>query len=186
MKIIKKSNKKIILTVSTALVIVMIGILLYVFAYKSEQTNSNKSGGIDVETFEPTESDINQSQQLQTNMDGKKASPNTDQPATPTQDTGSTKQKVNVSASVDVSNNSVYIRGGMNYPVQDGSCHVQLTGPSGQSIGKDTTILQNPASADCKTITIPTADLSSGTWKFTLQYSSDKYEGASSEVTFSI
>ena len=182
----KKINKKIVLIISAVLIIITASVLAYVYKHRQGQVSVNNSGIFNADTFEPTQSDIEQSEQLQNDMNGKKSSPNTDRPTNPTQSTNSTKQQITVSASVDKSSDTVYIRGGMNYPVQDGSCYAQLIGPSGQSIRKDTDLLQNPASTDCKTIAIPITDLNSGSWKFILHYSSDMYEGASSEVTFSI
>ena len=115
-----------------------------------------------------------------------KSSSNSDTPPTPTTIPGSSKKQVQMVASVDRSNGTVFIRGGVNYPVTGGSCFAELSGPSGQSIRKDSVVLSNPNSTDCKTISIPEGDLASGKWTFTLNYTSDEYKGVSSEVSFTL
>ncbi len=97
------------------------------------------------------------------------------------------KQQVAMVASYDTSGDTVYIRGGINNSaVYDGECSAELTGPNGKTIHKATSLLQNAATTDCKTIQIPTSDLSSGIWKYKLVYTSATTEGSSSEGTFEI
>ena len=133
------------------------------------------------------ESDKEQSKNLQENPEDKQETQNTDKPSAPVpNEEGSGKQRVEVEASSDKSSDTLFIRGGINYPVSGGRCFVTLTGPSGKVITKDTPLLQNPASTDCQTISIPLSELTPGKWSYTLQYQSNTYQGASDGATFSI
>lgn len=183
----KKSNKsklrKPVLITAVILSVALIGFSVYAFALKPNEENTSETD----KSGNPTTS--NEEQQPEdpiTNPDDKTKAPNTDAPAQPTPEPGSNKQSVQMIASVDQSNGTVYIRGGANYPVIGGSCYAKLTGPSGQSIQKDSVVLNGPSSTDCKTIAVPVSELSSGQWKLVLHYTSDSYEGASSEVSFNI
>lgn len=165
-------------------VLVASGALLYYYLRltPSEQTSTNASDT----SRSAGQSDQNQSQRPRADTDTKQQSSNTDSPSVPTATKDTTKQKVQLTASTNTSNGIVYLRGGVNYPVQDGSCYALLTGPSSQSLRKDTTLLQNPASTDCKTISVSKSELSPGKWTYTLYYISDNYEGASDAISFSI
>lgn len=186
---IKNERKNLFIPLSLiVLSIGIMGVLTYAYFYNANTQNDSAINTRDTNTDEPksTESDTQQSENLQQNPDNKDTSPNTDQPAAPTGDNTSDKQQVQLSASVDTSNSTVYIRGGINYPVSGGACYAILNGPSGESIRKDTTLLQNPASTDCRTISVPSTELTLGTWKVKLHYESETYEGTSNEVTFSL
>lgn len=117
----------------------------------------------------------------------KTSTPNTDTPI-PTTSTGSSgKKSLQMVTSVDITGSDVYIRGGINNAVvQNGICFARLTGPNGESIRKDTTLLQNASTTDCKTITLKTSELSSGIWSVTLNYSSSESEGVSNAVSFAV
>ena len=89
-------------------------------------------------------------------------------------------------ATATISDGSVFIRGGINAIVNDGSCYAQLTSAEGESIRENTILLQNPSTTDCKTIAIQTSSLSSGSWSVKLYYSSNTTEGVSNEASFEI
>jgi len=177
---VRKINKP-ALIVAIAVLLGLISFSAYALVVKP---NNDKAAN--TTQSEETTSDEQQSEELQTNPDGKDQAPNTDIPATPTTNGESNKKQVQMVTSVDQSNGTVYIRGGVNYPVEGGTCYAQLTGPSGQSVKKDSAVLSNPASTDCKTIIISAGDLAPGKWTFTLNYTSDEYEGASVETSFTI
>lgn len=177
----RSKTKKILLILTAVVVIGAAAFLIYLYAYRNKSTSSTS----DTQTT-ALNTDNQQSKNLQSNPDTKTQAPNADQPAPPITSSTSSKKQVEMTASTDSSNGTVYIRGGVNYPVVGGSCYAELTGPSGQSVRKDTTVLQNPASTDCKTIVITTNSLASGKWSFILHYTSDNYEGASDEVSFSV
>ena len=183
----KKNNKKLFYIGLLAVVILCVGgFLAYQYIYRPY---AEKDSGSTKDPSKPlsTKSDKEQAAHLQEDPANKNSSPNTDPAAPISKDKVSGKSTVQMVASTDTSDDKVYIRGGVNSPVsEDGTCYALLKGPSGQSIRKDTTVLQNPASTDCKTISIPLSELASGKWSFTLHYTSTNYEGVSSEVTFSL
>jgi cytoskeletal protein RodZ len=181
---IKRHNKKInkpVLAIAALVVVVLIGSLVYAFFINPRTENSTN-------TNQPksTSSSEQESENLQNDTVDKNTAPNTDHPATPTATDSSNKRQVQMVASIDQSNNTVFIRGGVNYPVSGGACYAQLSGPSGQSRRENSAVLPNPASTDCKTIAIPVSDLAPGKWTFTLNYTSEEYEGASNEVSFTL
>lgn len=181
MEIKKRSkNKKLFIIAAAVILIGVAAFLTYYFVYKPHNNNASST------TTSSTNTDKQQADNLHTNPETKNEAPNADKPAAPTTSTTSSKKQVQVTASTDTSGGTIYIRGGINYPVTDGTCYAQLTGPSGQSVRKDTTLLPNPASTDCKTISIPASELASGKWTFTLHYTSNDYEGVSNEVSFSV
>lgn len=176
----QKINKPLVAVISI-LALGLVGFLTYSLIYKpltdkpAETTSTNE-----------TSTDKQQSENLKTNPENKEKAPNTDHPTDPVVTNGSDKKQVQMIASVDRSGGSIYIRGGVNYPVSGGSCYAQLSGPSGQSVRKNSTVLSNPASTDCKTIEIPSSELAPGKWTFKLNYTSNEYEGVSDEIPFSI
>lgn len=180
----RKKSKKFISTVVVASILLVVGVvaLLFYLNHNPMQDSSNS----DNTTKISHDSDKKQAQDLKENPDNKQNATNSDKPAAPTGDTSTGKQRVQMTSSNNISDGTVYLRGGINYPVKDGSCYALLSGPSGQSIRKDTTLLQNPASTDCKTVLIPISELASGKWTFALHYTSDNYEGTSSEDSFNI
>lgn len=159
-------------------------VLLYLYLHRSPSDKTPK--GVDSASESLQKSDGAQAQNLKDNPSSKDQPTSTDKPTEPAKGTETSKQQVQMTASTNTSGGIVYIRGGVNYPVSDGSCYALLVGPSDRTIRKDTTILQNPASTDCKTISIPASELSPGKWTFTLYYESGDYEGKSNEVSFSI
>jgi hypothetical protein len=177
-----KINKPIVVS-ALVILIGVAGFFGYSLLHASKKTATDNAS-----TATEVSSDKQQSENLSKNPAVKTEAPNADKPAAPTANTSSasSKKQVLMTASTDMSGGTVYIRGGVNYPVTGGSCYAQLSGPSGQSIRKDTAVLRNPASTDCKTISIPVNELASGKWTFTLNYTSDNYEGVSSEISFSV
>ena len=179
----RKSNK-LTPAVIAATIILLAGLTAAAFYYKhnhsSDLSNSNDTSKA------PQSSDTKQSQDLKDDPNNKQQSSNSDKPSAPATGRATGKQRVQMTASYNISDSIVYIRGGINYPIAEGNCYAVLSGPSGQSLRKDTTLLQNPASTDCKTIAVPMNELASGKWTFTLHYTSDNYEGISDETSFSI
>lgn len=118
--------------------------------------------------------------------DSKTTPQNTDTPTAPKSD-ASGKYTVTMSLSVSDSGQSVFLRGGIdNAVVSEGECYAMLTSPSGQTSRKNTTLLQNPSTTDCKTIEIKKSELTQGTWSVTLHYVSSTSEGVSSVHTVEI
>lgn len=181
MKLQKNKKTKKLPLALTLSVLLLLAVSAGVYAYIQTKNDTSKN------SESSHASDYEQAQNLKDNPDDKQQSQNTDKPSTPeTVDEDTGKQQVQIEASSDKSNNSIFIRGGVNYPVSGGRCFATLTGPAGQTIVKNTDLLQGPASTDCQTITIPVSELTPGNWSFKLQYESDNYVGASSSVMFSI
>lgn len=182
---IKKNTKKVNKPLLIVLTLALLGggaFFVYTLLIKPQFNKSE-------DTSNNTGTSVSKNQESETSKDTseEKTTPsNSDTPKTPSVTTDSKKKEVQVVSSADQSSETIYIRGGINYPVTGGTCYVQLSGPSGKSIRKDSIVLQNPASTDCKTIVIPVSELSPGKWTFTLHYTSDEFEGKSSEATFSI
>lgn len=110
---------------------------------------------------------------------------------TPTETTvdedGDGRDIVHMVSSVDSSRGVVYLRGGINTPdLTDGRCFAELVGPDGQALIKDTDLLPNPISTDCRTISINESELSPGQWSYVLKFESNSLKGQTNEVTFNL
>lgn len=175
-----KIIKKPLIALSLIIFLGVIGYFTYSNFKKSDNSDANTSTLAKQES-----SDKIQAEKLSSDPATKTQAPNADKPATPNNSSGDQgKRLLQMTASTDGSSGYIYIRGGINYPVSGGSCYALLTGPSNQSIRKDTSVLASPASADCKTISIPVDELTQGKWSFKLFYVSDNYQGVSNEITF--
>lgn len=180
MKLPKKQKKSILVIIAVVILTLVVGYLSYAY-YSKNWPFANSS----TSQKEPSSDEI-QAKSLRDDPSNKLKNTNSDKPAEPTLNEKSDKKQVAMTASTDSSNGFIFLRGRIGYPVVDGACYAVLSGPSNQSIRKDTAILQNPASTDCKTISIPAGELTPGKWTFILRYVSDGYEGASNEVSFSV
>lgn len=181
----QQKNKKVVTVVALVSALLFAGAALLYFYISSNSPQKTQADASDTTELVDS-SDDSQAQDIRDDPSTKEQAPNSDKPQVPAAGEESGKQQVQLTASTNTSGGTVYIRGGVNYPVNGGGCYALLAGPLGQSIRRDTTVLQNPASTDCKTISIPVSELSPGAWTFTLHYTSDNYEGVSDEVSFSI
>lgn len=182
----KNTNKKIIIAI---VIIALIALPIGYFIWKNHQSQNSESDTKQDNAIidKQTKSDKEQLKNLEDNPSSKNQAPNTDQPApiTTNQETG--KKQVQMMSSHDIDTTTVYIRGGINNSVEyDGTCAAELTGPNGEKLQKPTTLLQNAATTDCKTISINKNELVKGTWKYKLTYSSNTTGGQSNENTFEI
>lgn len=173
------SKKLIILVSSLALLLLAGGVSAAHFLNNAERDSSNAIG-------EPGESDIRQAEELADNPDTKSTQVNTDTPPSVSTEAGEDKATVGMVVSANVSDDKVYIRGGLNSAVVEGKCYAELSGPNGRSITKETTLLQNASTTDCKTVIIDSGELAPGRWTAVLMYSSNDIEGSSSEASFEI
>ena len=184
MKIKKSKNSKKIHISVIVLLLVVSGAAHW---YLSQNNNNEKDNTAQTTKPEKSESDKKQEEEINDNPEYKDTRTNTDTPAPIITDESTGKKTVQMVASADISDGILYIRGGINNSVEyDGTCFAQLAGPNGESTRKDTTLLQNAATTDCKTIQVNTSELVKGGWKLVLKYSSSDVEGASSEVSFEI
>lgn len=176
MQIKTQKKKYIYIIIPVILILIGAGAVLAFYLNNDKPAESTRS-----------QSDIEQAEKLAENPDNKNTRPNSDQPNTPTPSETSEKTQVQIIASANVSDGFVYIRGGLNFPEpESGTCYASLVGPNGKTLRKDTEILPNPASADCKTIRVPVSELSTGAWKVRLHYTSANYEGTSNEAEVAV
>lgn len=175
-----KTKNRLLIKIAVSVVLLILASSCIYLYIKSQTINSESAES-------PVTSDQIQSKELEKDPTVKEKQQNTDTPPEPEDtkdDTG--KQKVQLEVSSDVSDNTLFIRGGINYPVSGGRCFAKLLGPNGQEITKETQLLQGPASTDCQTISVPLTELTTGEWSITLNYDSNKYIGISANVKFSI
>ncbi len=176
MQIKTQKKKYIYIVIPVILILIGAGVALAFYLNNDKPVESTRS-----------QSDVEQAEKLAENPNNKSTRPNSDQPNTPTPSGTSEKAQVQMIASANVSDGFVYIRGGLNFPEsENGTCYANLVGPNGKTLRKDTEILPNPASADCKTIKVSVNELSPGNWKVKLQYTSASYEGVSNETEITI
>lgn len=178
-----KNNKKIIII--SAILVVIVAIAIGIFIWKNNQDNTSTNSETSI-IAERSESDEDQLNNLEENPENKNQAPNTDQPAPIVTDEETGKKRVYMVSSHDISDGTIYIRGGMNSPISGGECSVILTGPNNQTIEKPTEILFGAATADCKTVEVSQSELSAGTWSYKLKYISDSIEGETDEGSFEI
>lgn len=180
----KKNNKKILIISSLVVILAAASVSSY---YLIDKNKVNDSQNNNVTTPKKSASDDQQEKELEENPKNKETKTNTDTPAPIITDETTGKKTVQMVASANISNGILYIRGGINNSVEyNGICYAQLTGPNGESLRKETSLLQNAATTDCKTIQVSSGELSNGKWTLILKYSSDSTQGASSEVSFEI
>lgn len=178
MKIKKVHNKMLVIVIVLLAMMGLTALLIHTFLGNNATDNTSKN--------RDSQSDNKQSQNLENNPDIKEIPVNTDHPQKNVPGSNG-KKTVGMVASGEVASDTVFIRGGVNGVVDTGgACFAQLSGPYGEVKRKDTALLQNPSTTDCKTISFPSSELSSGTWKFTLNYSSSDTEGVSNEIKLTI
>jgi hypothetical protein len=182
MKIQKNKNhpKKLLIAALIGVVILVGGYFGYTSLVPKDNTPSNEAG-------QPAESDKLQAKQLADNPEIKSTRVNTDQQPAPKVDSTTSKTIFPMVASANLTQDSLFIRGGLNGAVvTEGECFALLSGPNGQSLKKSTELLQNAATTDCKTITVNRNELNTGEWTITLNYHSGTAEGSSDGIKIDI
>lgn len=175
----KSPSRKLVASIALVVLLLASGVAAY-FIMNGRQGEASTTVG------SPAESDNEQAKRLADNPSNKEEQVNTDvAPIVPTE--GGEKATVNMVVSANVSGDKVYIRGGLNGAVvNDGQCYATLKSSKGTSVRKDTVLLQNASTTDCKTIIVDSSELSSGKWTAALNYSSDTMKGSSDEASFEI
>lgn len=183
MRIKIKKNKKILI-----IVLVCVGMALVLgVLYHLHNTNNSTEHQEKTATEQLKDNDNSTKDSSTSNgQEQKTTATNSDPQAQTTVDQSSGKTVVSVVTSVDVVENTVYIRGGINNVLSEGVCKAFLKHSSGKTVEKETSILANTSTVDCKTIQIPTSELLPGVWTYTLKYISNTAEGASGENSFQI
>ncbi len=184
MKIQKRINKPIILTV-VAVIIVILGGYTAFAAYshnwpfknaedssksqdKTSDSNSGKStGGSD---YQPT--NTNNPDKTPPQYD----TPKTDEPQKPT-----ISGVINYKS---VSDDTLTIRTTIDQRLDTGTCILKLTRNSPpKSVTKSADVIANPSSSTCKGFDIPTSELGAGYWKILIIVTSGEKKG---EITGSV
>lgn len=185
----RKSKKPLLITLAVLLALVGGGVAWAATQQNTEHKNTSPSSKSDKKSTDITKDSTKSNSDSSSDTTGpattesKTAPQNTDQPPTPTTPATGGKATVEVVASANIASGTLYIRGGLNGQSGTGKCYANLTGPQGATLRKDTTLLQNASTTDCKTIQIPTSQLTKGTWTYTLNFESDQLQGASSAQT---
>ena len=183
----QKNNKKKLIIAAAVLVLAVASFGLYYVIVVQNTSNSKGGSAEDKTNSSQQESDIKDADPKEPSPESGKGQTNTDPQAPTSKNEETGKTTVSVVTSSNISNGTVYIRGGVNNTVStDGTCYAQLIGPNGITIRKQTTLLQGASTTDCKTIQIPVSELAPGSWSYTLNYSSTSTEGVSNEDTFII
>lgn len=183
MRIKIKKNKKLLITVVVCVGIALVlGVLYYLHNTNNSTEHQEKIAIEQSKDYSASTKDSSESN----NQDQKTTVTNSDPQAQTAVDQNSGKTVVSVVTSVDVAENVVYIRGGINNMLSEGTCKAFLKHSSGKTVEKETSILVNASTIDCKTIQIPASELLPGVWTYTLKYISNTAEGSSSENSFQI
>lgn len=186
---IKKSNSN---KSTKALIILIVAVLVVAAAYAAYAFTSNNTPDPSATNRSESKTETHTSSSSKGNeqpsdTDDKLTENNSDTPIPPKTDPTTSLRNVSMTASADKRDGMLYIRGGINNSVEyAGSCYATLTGPTGKTIQKDTELLQNASTTDCKTIQISTNELSSGTWNITLTFKSDQATGTSNAYAIQI
>lgn len=185
MKIKQKQSKKLLWLIIMSLVVIVIGVAIY--ASTQEWGRNVFSWPVGTTKKRDTPSSPQPSSQQEATESTQKTTPqNTDRPVVSNTGNLTGKRAVTVVVSVEIDGTVVYIRGGFSTLETGGNCFAELAGPGGSVIRKTTTLLPNISTTDCKTIVIPTTELTSGKWNATLHYSADDAEGRSNAEAFTI
>lgn len=184
MKINRQNNKKITISIIAVTLLLICAGAYTVYALNSQQDEDKKDAP---QSIEEQINNVKPDPEPETKTEETINNTNTDQPNPVTTDPGTNLRSLQLSVTADISNNTLYVRGGINNSVEfNGTCYATLTGPGGQSIRKNTTLLQNASTTDCMTIQVPVSELSKGKWNITLNYTSSDSTGTSNAYSIEI
>lgn len=176
----KKSTKKQVLVPLLVFALLLGGWITYAYTQKtwpfSVKTQSSSSeDGESVNYDPPTQQEVENSQ------NGKKNSG----PDKKTNDTDTSSQKKPASVGIsyaDIYNNNLEIRAFTNGVIEGtGKCTATVT-MGNTKVTKSNDAFIDASTTQCKPIYIPASDLSSGTWKVSVTFSSPDHEGTSEVV----
>lgn len=180
----KRNKTKNIAIISLSILFVLgATFAVYAFIHRNDDEIKRDASGTSIER---TPQDKALEENLENNPSDKTDSSQTDTPQAPSVEEGTNLQKVNVVlTNVGETNGTVSASGFVSNAVEvDGKCTYVFT--KGQEVyKKESTTLTNANSTTCKTVNFPSSELSSGTWKVDIEYSSAASAGKSNtlEVT---
>ena len=175
----KKSSKKTILIISSILVLALVAVAGgYWYIHRGD--SKRDVNGVSTER---TSQDKELEQKLNSNPEQKQQTTQTDHPAAPSVDKTTSLQQVNVIlTNTGETNGFVSASGFVSNAIEStGTCTYVFT--NGQKIvEKTSTTLTNSTSTTCKTVKFSASELSAGTWKVQLKYSSPTSTGSSNTL----
>lgn len=105
-----------------------------------------------------------------------------DQPPAPVPQTGTSKNRVNVTITAANQTSSSYqIRALIEAVADNGTCTLTLTSSGGQSIVRTAGVQPLSTTSTCKGFDVPLSDLSPGTWNLLLSYDSPTLAGSATK-----
>jgi hypothetical protein len=177
----KKSTKtKVLITISSAVLALVIFSLTYVYAFNGNllgwraSTSQNKN----LIDYGPTTAG---QQQTTTKT---KSGPNSDTPPTPTPIPGSSKKNVQVSitsANPNSPDGPLQIRAQISTVDDTGVCTLTLTSPGKPTVTMTANTQSLASISTCKGFDVPLSELAAGTWNAQIQYSSSTLSGSVSQ-----
>lgn len=177
MKIISKKEfpKKIIITVSVVLLIIIIA-LTYVYAFNGNlfgwKKFQNTVRGNSTVDYGPATTE-----QKQAGSETKSGS-NSDKPPAPTTIPDSTKKNVQVTITAANQNDSILQIRVLISAVEDtGTCTLTLTSTGQTTVTKTSGVQASASTSTCQGFDIPTSELSVGTWHIVAEYNNASLTG---------
>lgn len=144
-------------------------------APEAQPTDSTQAESEEINFSPPTEAEKKQTEEFKKNLETQSEQP---------QPTGKTVKPVITSYGIYESNVEVASRVPGTFE-GGGTCTLKLTKGS-KVVSKSRKAIQNVSEMSCGYITIPTSQLSSGTWSATVSYKSQELSGTSNAVNIRV
>lgn len=183
----KKNRLKYILPGALAIVLLGAGASYYVYGLNGTLfgwTSRSKSSSGSYDTNPPTDEQRKAGEQTKKNTQSSSSSDSkttgSDTPPAPTAQPGNNKKNVDITTTHTGKNGTTYqLRFQIDTPTDNGTCTLTLT--QGSAVVIKTAGVQAQAKiSTCKGFDIPTGELTSGIWRFTLKFENDSLIGNTS------
>jgi hypothetical protein len=179
MKIKKKfSRNKIILISVIAAIALLGGTVGAWYVLSGNQQLGVQPGSSDTSNGAPSAEDVESGQ------DAKKRESEQGPKTDPTDEDGKKKADVRISY-VGIVDGNLEIRAFLNNLIEKGTCRANVT-RGGVVISRSSTSFTDATTSICPPLIIPTEELSSGTWKVVVSYSSANAQGTSDTAEVNI
>lgn len=190
MKINRPKSSKLAKTlVLVGVLVIIVGVYLVVAWQKHlppfSSLDKTYAPGEQTLNLDRTDTEKKASDDLTKNPEKKLENPQTDTPSTPNTNPSSGKQSANVLVTnAGVFNGKASASGFVTNIVEEGGlCDYVFTNGT-QTISKQSQTLVNATSTTCKTVSFSADELTSGTWKVHIKYTSAASEGVSPDKEF--
>lgn len=171
-------------------VLILVGIIILAAAvcsgywYFHRNDTQRDANGVSTER---TPQDKKLEEQLQSDPARKQESTQTDRPTSPTVDEKTNLQRANVIlTNTGQSGDEITASGFVSNVVEEGGTCTFVFVKNLQTIEKSSSTLSNATSTTCKTVKFSKSELSSGTWKVHIKYTSGVSTGESNELELSV